>query len=423
MSQKNEINDKKIAIFFFENNRDINTYPYIINAAKMLVEHSYRIDIFLNSSMTASENIHGANFIILNGDTFSDYVFNTVMHIQKNALEYICFFAYTFEGIVISYMLNRSKQPQTPVVYFSLELIYNNFLIKNSVKLFLSFIGKLLPSFKFKNYILKKLSFYKHNYKYYFEAIKTYFGIELFENNSFIIASVVQDEFRGCLLKDEFKFVKLLLYLPNGYIGYTDTNSKYAMQKFNIPENKKILLYSGGLFLGASGNELFELSKKISDEYILFLNIYADGDLIKKARINYHEQIKNFKLYINSDNLSCFEYDELVKSSYICIAWYKNVDIKFKNIYFMGLSSGKLTKYLSCGKPVIVPSYIYGYQKMIDDNHIGYASAKINEIQTAVKYIEDNYFDIQKNIEKFYTEKIEYSKFFNILFEKIEELL
>ncbi|EKD69453.1 MAG: glycosyltransferase [uncultured bacterium] len=425
MSPENSVINKKIAVFFFENNRDINSYPYILNVVDTFVKHSYQVDIYINSSITFSEKIQGANLITLAGETFSDYVFNAVDHLKDNSLEYGCFFAYTFEGIVISYLLNKAKKIPTPAVYFSLELIYNNFFLKTIIKFLLSLAGKLLSAFNFDHYLLKKLSFYNKNRRYYMSALEVYAKIEFFKNNSFIIASVIQDELRGAILKQEFNFTKDkdIYYIPNSYIGFTGQSSNYASRKFNIPESKKIILYSGALFLGSEENELFELSNKIGDEYVLFFNIYGDEKIIKKAREDYRGQIENHKLYINTANLNIAEYDELVKSSHICIAWYKNVGAECKNIYYMGLSSGKLTKYLSCGKPVIAPEYIYGYKKMIEENFIGAAPASVDEINNSLEMIELNYLKIKKNVENFYKEKLDCAVFLNDFYLKLENKL
>lgn len=425
LSPENSIRNKKIAVFFFENNRDINNYPYILNVVDTLARNSYQIDVYINSSITVAEKVRGANLITLAGDTFSDYVFNAVNHIKDNSLEYRCFFAYTFEGIVISYLLNKKKKNPTPAVYFSLELIYNNFFLKTLIKFLLSLPGKLLSGFKFNQYLFKKLSFYNKNRRYYMSALDAYAKIEYFKNNSFIIASVIQDELRGGILKQEFNFAKDkdIYYIPNSYIGFTDQPSNYASRKFNIPESKKIILYSGALFLGSEETQLFELSKKIGDEYILFFNIYGDEKTIKKACKDYRGQIENHKLYINTANLNIFEYDELVKSSHVCIAWYKNVGAECKNMYYIGLSSGKLTKYLSCGKPVIVPEYIYGYKKMIEENFIGAAPASVDEIKNSLEMIELNYPEIKKNVEKFYKKKLDCALFLNDFYLKFENKL
>ncbi len=308
---ENRAGNKKIAVFIFENGRDINTYPYILNAAALLVKNGWRLDVFLNSSMTASETIPGVNFISLPGTTISSYLINAVKYISKNNLMYISFFAYTFEGVVISYSLNKLHKYKTPVVYFSLELIYGNFMMKTVSKIALGILGGMISIFapKTDSFILNKLLFYKSNLYYYRLALRAFLDIEVFKNNSFIILSVVQDEMRGALLKDEFSFSGEQCYIPNGYIGYKEGGSDFAARKFGIDRNKKIILFAGGLFLGADALELFELSKNICEDYVLFFNIYDDGRRASEAREIYRAQIAEGKLFINTLNLSCAEYD------------------------------------------------------------------------------------------------------------------
>jgi glycosyltransferase involved in cell wall biosynthesis len=87
------------------------------------------------------------------------------------------------------------------------------------------------------------------------------------------------------------------------------------------------------------------------------------------------------------------------------------------------LSSGKLTRYLSCGIPVIASNNLYGYKDYIDGNNIGKVCNNAQEILDSIKLIEENYEIIKGNVRNFYINKIEFKNQFDNVVEEINRVI
>lgn len=231
--------------------------------------------------------------------------------------------------------------------------------------------------------------------------------------------SIISDEMRARVLKDEFSFVAKIAFVPAaGYIGYNDLPSRYAHQRFHLPDGKKILLYTGGLERGFD-LDLLEMSKNLSDEYILFCNVYSRDGYIQEIISLYAGEIAAGQLFFQLENLDEGEYDELVRSCYAGIAWYPANLEDIPNMYYLGFSSGKLNKLLSCGRPVISRTSIYGYREMIEGNMLGAVCDTASEIPAAVARIEEHYLEIRQRIKPFYLEHLEFKKCFKPVIEEL----
>lgn len=237
----------------------------------------------------------------------------------------------------------------------------------------------------------------------------------------FIKLSIIQDIERGKLLEKEFRFVKKIYYVPNSYIGYCDESSQFAYQEFNIPTYKKIIIYSGGVEKGFDLG-LFEICGNLDPEYIIFFNSYSRDNYLTELTKTYDRYINAGRLFINSVNLSDEDYDQLIRSSYIGIVWHSKGDfINHDNLYYLGLSSGKLTKYLSCGKPVITTKYPYLYPEFIEGNQLGITCGSTDEIPAKIKDIENNYTTLQQSIKNYYLTKLEYRGSFKMVLDEIKK--
>jgi len=399
--------EKRIAVLYYEG-RDLNTYPYVTNAVRLLTEKGYLVDIYLTSNMQSSFKISGVRLLTVSGLDPAKYTINSLKYIKKNKISYDFILSYSIEGLYVSYLLNK------PSAYFSMELIYKNYLkkLENDLKASIKHFLRLKHIYWL---LLPKKFFNKYK-----EIKNILLQIDLFKKiqdmKQLIKFSVIMDEKRGELLKEEFGFVDKILYVPNSYIGFSAEKSDFTYKKFNLPVNKKILLYAGGMEHTFFEEQFPSIINNLSSDYLIFLNVFSRDGFIKDIIEKYQKEIKENKIYVNTENLSEKEYDQLVKNSYIGIAWYtKSTE---DNLYYLGYSSGKINKYLSCGLPAIAPAYYYKYKEFIDDNNIGRTCDDIYQIPDAVNYIENNYDFLCKNVESFYLKNLEYrSKFDQVLSE------
>lgn len=416
----------KIAFFAFET-RDLNTFPSILSAIKLLSREGHSIDVYLPSPMATGVTIDRCRFLIVSDFNQFEYLENAVHAVRDSKIAYDAFFAFYIEGLFASEILNRDLVVKVPVVYFSMELMYKEYpyrLIKTSMRptnLMLALYGFISRFFKVKpgsggwryaseNH-LKALC-------YSFMALKSWMRLKR-TGKELVRLSLISDEMRALVLKDEFSFVDKIAFVPAaGYIGYNDLSSRYAHQRFQLPDGKKILLYTGGLERGFD-LDLLEMSKKLSDEYVLFCNVYSRDDYIREIISIYGDEIGKGKLFFQLENLDEGEYDELVRSCYAGIAWYPANLEDIPNMYYLGFSSGKLNKLLSCGRPVISRTSIYGYREMIEGNMLGAVCDEATDIPAAVTKIEAHYSEIRQRIKPFYLEHLEFEGCFRPIIEEL----
>ena len=418
----------KIAFFLYET-RDLNTFPAVTNAIRILVKNNYQVDVYVPQIMDTKLNLPGTKIIVISENYPYRYIVNSVNYIEGKRLKYDFIFAFYFESLIVAYLLNKKRY--IPTIYFSMELFYKNYIYKllksffslRSVKIIaIGLLGKLLnqidifPNNQFKNKIVR----YANNFnkiKYYLLGSYYFIMLQLY-GKRFIKFSIIQDEARGKLLRKEFRFIKELIFVPNGYIGYESENSTFAYNSFPIPKDKKIILYTGGIEKGFDLG-ILDIAEKLPDEYVLFLNCYSRDGYLDEVTKKYKRYIDQGKIIINDVTLDEYQYSLLVKSAYIGIAWYPKPDIHDKNMYYLGWSSGKIMKYLSCGKPVIAPNYFYKYQTLIDENGIGLTCGFAKEIIENIDIIAKYYEKFRKNVRSYYLQNLEYESNFRVVIERI----
>lgn len=410
----------KIAIFAYET-RNLNTFPSIVNAIRLLSRNGHSIDVFLPSSMATEITVDNCHIFIVSDSDQYEFVSSAVRLVNNIGNSYDYFFAYYIEGLIVSEILSNQKHFSAPVVYFSMELIYKDYpyrlidyllnpnkLLSGNTRSFIQSIKQNTPPC---TVILQLLGATLKQIAYTLLALRSWSRLICSENNN-VLFSVVSDYMRAEVLKEEFPFVDKIVYAPEaGYIGYNSEKSDYAARIFGIPPGKKILLYTGGFEKGFDLS-LLNMSKNLGDDYILFCNIYSRDGYVQEIIPEYSKEIKDGRLFFQTSNLGEKDYDELVRSAHIGVVWYPPQSPDNPNMYYLGFSSGKLNKFLSCGKPVVCSDGIYGYRELIEGNGLGLVCTHADELPSDVSKIENNYQLITQNIREFYLEHIEFEKCF-----------
>jgi glycosyltransferase involved in cell wall biosynthesis len=414
----------KLAVFAFET-RNLDTFPSIVNALRLLVREGHSVDIFLPSSMSSDITIEGCQIFIVSDPERYEYVTHATAFVAELGAKYDYIFAYYIEGLIAAEMITRNATARVPIIYMSMELIYKDYPYRlvnniiNPLKLPAETVKSLVRAAREKNLSVHRvcglLSAYCKEIIYSMLAWKSWIHLR-FTGKARIAFSVVSDYMRAKALKEELLFVDKIIYAPEaGYIGYDDRKSDYAFKQFGISPHKKILLYSGGLENGFDVS-LLEITRVLGDEYILFCNVYSRDGYVHKLIPQFSDELSNGKIFFQADNLNEHDYDELVRSAHIGIVWYPMPDPHNPNMYFLGFSSGKLNKFLSCSKPVICSGGIYGYSEMIEGNGLGRICKKAAEFPAALCDIDANYQQMIPQIKSFYLGHIEFEAHFrNIL--------
>jgi glycosyltransferase involved in cell wall biosynthesis len=377
---------KKILILFDES-RPVDSYPYVLNFIK-LIHRKYKIDFLVSAKMYSEYCLENLR---LCKAAKSSYTKSAVHHLWKHGNEYSAVIAYSVEGVwaVCFHNIFRSK---IPFAYFSMEL-YD--------------IDKKCPG------IISA-------------ALRLFGGL----STDMLKFSVVQDQKRADIFRGYFPSASKIFLLPNSYIGYTNEKSDFACKKFNIPRDKKILLYTGALEKwGYDINLAMYLNKLLEKDYVLLLSGFSRDGYTDVILSEYSDLIKTKKVIVNEQILDECEYTELVKSAYIGLAWYVKLDrnlcsrAAFENIYYMGLSSGKLCKYLSCSVPVVAPSFYPGYKEIIEDKKIGKVCSYSEEMSEKILEIASDYNYYRNNVENVYKNELEYSKQAGSLTDELDRII
>lgn len=387
---------KNILLVFCED-RVLSSYPYIVNFVKLLVARNFKVTMLVNDLMLDKE---------LNMENFE------VVSVSKSA-----YYKKYFKGCLKYYIKNCFRFDF--ILYSGIEGLWLHLLILlfSPKKLYGGYIS--MEIFSFSQFLFPK----------WLRPIWTIFSFIL---KYFVKFAIIQDCDRAELLKTTLPQVRnsKIFLLPNSQIGFSNAHSTFAYDKFGIARNKKILLYSGALEDWAFDINLPRcMDDLFNKDYVLLLSGFSRDDFISKLYMKYQDLIESKKLIISDEILSEEEYNLLVRSSYIGLAWYKRLSSDFldtiqgKNIYYMGLSSGKLLQYLSCGIPVIIPDYYYGFNDFINNSQSGIACSSEHSIVSAVLTLDNNMLKYKNNVEAYYVEFLEYSKNANIIIEYILNLV
>lgn len=381
----------KILFLFQLNTRPLDGYPYILNLAKLLCKEGIGVDFLAHKEVAKGYVIENFNYVTI-PEANNDYEFlkYCIEHLQKHNGEYDFIISFSIVGIWAHLYNILHHKNKLNGAYFSMEL----FDFEKKPKGIMKFYYKI-----FRPLLKKKIKF-----------------------------CVAQDKNRANLVKKYSHFANKVFSLPNSYIGLDFEKSKFAYKKFSIPENKKILLYIGGIENWAFDKNLPEnLTPLLDKDYILLLNGSSRDNTAEELKGTYRDLIDSGKMIISSEHLSEDDLSQLVKSAHIGLAWYRKYDdiesISGQNMYYMGLSSGKFCKYLSCGIPVILPSFYFGYNELIEQYKFGRCAEYSSSICEQVEFIDKHYNEFTQNAETYYEKHLEYSTQVKPILEEIIKYL
>ncbi len=196
-----------------------------------------------------------------------------------------------------------------------------------------------------------------------------YHSLELYENNTFknrlrrklerkalkkTVFTVVQDEYRKeKLILDLGRTDLNVILSPVSMMGPALADkSDYVYRKFNIPKEKKIILYTGAFYSEAM---IEEMANSTNDplwdkDWVLLLHGFCNSEFILN---NIRKNTRPEKIMLSLSNLSQNELDLLTSSAHIGLALYSQ---RNANLMFTILSSGKIAQYAKCGLPVVLIS-------------------------------------------------------------------
>ena len=194
------------------------------------------------------------------------------------------------------------------------------------------------------------------------------------------------DETRAALLaKDNNLRGESMLVVPNAPIGSANgARSSYLREKFNIPDDKKIALYTGGI---ADYNVTYEHIASVETwpgNVVLVMHCWGSEEEI--TQLEKFAQKFNRKIYFSTEMLPFQEIDKLYRSADIGFALYGDQDLNHK---YAGLSSGKLFNFMRACVP-IVTNNTPSCKMAVKETGCGICIGSVSEIGSAIELILDN---------------------------------
>ena len=214
--------------------------------------------------------------------------------------------------------------------------------------------------------------------------------------NKDALFTVEFDETRAELIqKDNRLRPEKMRILPNTPTGEAENKrSRYLREKFNVLNDKKIALYTGGI---ADYNLTYECIKSTEtwpDKVVLVMHCWGRNEDIKKLK----EYAKLFKreIYFSTDILPFEKIDIIYSSADIGFALYGDQDLNHK---YAGMSSGKMFNFMKACVPLITndtPSC----KKAVEETGCGICIRDISEVSKAIRKILKNENNFRLNCQK-----------------------
>ena len=406
-----DVKNKRIGIFEY----DSSMYSFIKDYAIKLVEAGYSIDIFFKdwdirpdfaktSEFKLYENIRFFDFTtrptgsqiirrrikrLLNKmaiyfsvklkDKPEDIIDHNILNKSKEIIsqsQYLCFIGIEKKGLIWAGVL--SEIYKCPFIYYSLELYTED------------------------NPVIYRVYHLR-------EAEKRYHQLS--------IATIIQDGPRAnILLKSNGVEHTNVLYFPVSVRGnIIQGKSKFLQNKFNIGDDKKILLYFGSIEKTRFVTQIVKMAGDLDDDVILV--VHGCGP---KKYLDYLQSIadKN-KVIFSLDFVAEDEIENLISSAHIGIALYKTTN---SNDRLVAFSSSKMAYYTQCGVPVIAFD-TESFRELVNSYECVELINTVGEIPQKVHKILENYVTYKDQAHAAYKRFYNLDENFSKLISKFEQTI
>lgn len=181
----------------------------------------------------------------------------------------------------------------------------------------------------------------------------------------------------------------------------------YFRDMFNIPAEKKIVLYCGGIGAWALLHEIMETVLHWPKDMVFIIHTWDARNLENEYGQKLYEAARGLPVYFSTEALPREELSFAMTSANFGIAYYDSIDSNFKNILF---SSNKISEYLLAGLPIICSPFPE-LKEFIDSNNLG-ESVPTCDIPEALKRISRDREQIAQSIDVAVKSFLKFDAFF-----------
>lgn len=211
---------------------------------------------------------------------------------------------------------------------------------------------------------------------------------------------ITQDAMRADWLSRKLHFPRqnISVIYNTSFGDYTPEKSSYFRKKFNIPDEKKIVLAIGSLIKEHMILEIMESIGAWANEFVLVIHGWFPN---KKYEEITRECAKRHpgRIFISTEFLPIEQKYEAFQSADIgLVAFTPNNE----NTLFVGAAAGKLFEFVRCGVPIVVNG-LPGMRAIVGGICGEICGARLDSIADSIKQINDNYDFYRKGCEAFYS--------------------
>jgi glycosyltransferase involved in cell wall biosynthesis len=228
---------------------------------------------------------------------------------------------------------------------------------------------------------------------------------------------IIQDRERGELfVKDNPINWNKIVKFPNAPHGPARVNRRsYWHKRFNLPTNTRIVLQAGSVGTWTGAADIVASASSWPDDWVLVVHTRYSASAKASNEIEHLQKIAPAnRVFFSFDPVGRNEYDELIDSSDIGIAFYlPDESSRFlqSNIRTIGLSSGKIAYSLRSGVPVIV-NQVPSIARQTTEHGFGVAVSLADEITGAIQQIARDYEKFSQSALHFFKTELDPEKHF-----------
>ena len=347
--------DRLVDLDRVEKNKRIRIYDFSTNKNKKPPGFIYRNFWRVTGKLDQVLFLNGKLYRLLKRDISLKVLRKSSQVIGQNRYNYKCFIAIEKKGLIWAGLLNREYKYHIPYLYYSLELYIEDHPVR--------FTDKFFPR-------LRKLEKRFHR-----EAA----------------ATIIQDSMRAKVLFESNHIEKQpVILVPVSLRGKENPDkTRYFHDKFNLPGEKKIILYFGII------KPRYRLSREIADQaetldsdHILVFHGYGEPQDIRDLIA-----IAPGKVFVSTDLVPHDRITEIISSVDIGLVFYSSDN---SNNRLTAFSSEKIALFSRSGIPVIAFDN-ENYRVLMKAHRCGELINDINELPRAVKRILQGYDFYRKN--------------------------
>jgi len=214
----------------------------------------------------------------------------------------------------------------------------------------------------------------------------------------------------------ENKNVICLPHSPSGFCG--ELKSNFFQNLFLLDDKEVTILHSGWIHEVMQSRDLASAASKWPNNWKLIFH----ERMKRSTREPYIKDIieaggDNVLLSLNPVSYDLI--DQVVASSEIGIVIYDKSEKWGTSWVSLAKGSGKIAHYLKCGKPILCIN-IPGFDEIINKYQCGILFDDLNEIQSGISKILQNYSFYSRNAFKCYKEEYEFSNYFKKFLDYVE---